>query len=143
MPPDQLEIMYRRFLMCVPQTGSMSRVFQILQNERERSLLISWPPDSAHSLSGGDFAKLVGNVQISAGVPGGSDAKTSCTRRHKALQDMPPVFGCQVESIFIPHGKFAVRIHPLSYPYKCSLHKVLLFLPATRLTRPSPARQLR
>lgn len=118
MPREQLDIMYRRFLMCVPQTGSMSRVFQILKNQRERPL-ISWPPDSAQSLSGNDFAKLVGNVQISAGVPGGSDATTSCTRRHKALQDMPADFGIQVESIFIPHGKSSVRIQPLSCPYKC------------------------
>jgi len=142
MPRDQLDIMFNRFLMCAPQTGSMSRVFQILQNERKRPLLITWPPDSAHSPSSGDFAKLAENVQISAGVPGGSDAKTSCTRRYKALQDMPAVFGCQVESIFIPHGKLHTHT-PLSCLYKYSLHKVPLFLPATRLTRPILARQQR
>lgn len=119
MPPEQTETLHNRFLMCVPQTGTMSRVFQILLNERERPLLLSWPPDSTQGPHSGDFAKLVENVQISAGVPGESDAKTSCTRRYKALQDMPAVLGYQVESIFIPHGKLPLTPFPLPcFPYK-------------------------
>lgn len=104
MPQEQIETLYRRFLMCSPQTGTMSRVFQILLNQGERPLVLSWPPDSGHGPSSRDFAKIVENVQNSAGESGGSDAKTSCTRRHKTTQDMHSVFGCQVESIFIPHG---------------------------------------
>ncbi|KAF9521679.1 hypothetical protein CPB83DRAFT_778335 [Crepidotus variabilis] len=114
LPQEQIETLYRRLLVCAPQTGSMSRVFQILLNERERPLLLSWPPDSAHGPNSRDIAKLVENVQISAGVPGGSDAKTSCTRRYKASQDMPTVFGCQVESIFIPHGTIIFACHKVN-----------------------------
>jgi hypothetical protein len=105
MSMDQIGLLYRRLLVCIPQTGTMSRVFQILANQPDRPLLMSWPPDAAHPPSSRDFAKLVENVQIGSGVPGGNDAKTSCTRRYKALQDMPPGFGGEVESIFIPHGK--------------------------------------
>jgi len=103
MPQEQIETLYRRLLMCIPQTGSMSRVFQVLSNERDRSLLLSWPPDAAQCPTSREFAKLVENVEI--GVPGGNDAKTSCTRRYKAEQVEHPVFGGPVESIFTPHGK--------------------------------------
>jgi len=105
MSLEQIQLLYRRLLACIPQTGSMSRVFQILSNQRDKPLLMSWPPDSSQGPTSRDFAKLVENVQIGDGIPGGNDAKTSCTRRYKALQDMPPVFGGEVESIFIPHGK--------------------------------------
>ncbi len=54
---------------------------------------MSWPPDQPGAPTRRDFAKLVENVQIGTGIPGGNDAKTSCTRRYKALQDMPPGFG--------------------------------------------------
>ena len=105
MPPDQIDLLYRRLASFVPQPENMSRVFQILSNQRDRSLLFSWPPDPIHGPASRDFAKLVENVQIGTEVPGGNDAKTSCTRRYKALQDVPQVFGGEVESIFIPHGK--------------------------------------
>ncbi|KAJ3481910.1 hypothetical protein NLJ89_g12174 [Agrocybe chaxingu] len=114
MPMEQIELLYRRLLVCIPQTGTMSRVFQILANQRERPLLLSWPPDSAQGPTSRDFAKLVENVQIGTGVPGGNDAKTSCTRRYKALQDVPQVFGGEVESIFIPHGTIIFACHKVS-----------------------------
>lgn len=108
MSMEQMQLLYRRLLVCIPQTGTMSRVFQILSNERDRPLLISWPPDPSQGPTSRDFAKLVENVQIGREVPGGNDAKTSCTRRYRALQDMPPVFGGEVESIFIPHGELTL-----------------------------------
>ncbi|KAF8149847.1 hypothetical protein B0H34DRAFT_666911 [Crassisporium funariophilum] len=113
MPVEQVELLYRRLLGCIPQSGSMSRVFQILANQREKVLLMSWPPDSAQGPTSREFSKLVENVQIGSGVPGGNDAKTSCTRRYKALQDMP-VFGGEVESIFIPHGTIIFACHKVN-----------------------------
>jgi hypothetical protein len=105
MPTAQIEVIWRALLMCVPQTGNMSRVFQILSTQRDNPLLMSWPPDPAHGPNSRDFAKLVDNVHIGADVSSGNDAKTSCTRRYKSSQGMPQVFGGEVESIFIPHGK--------------------------------------
>lgn len=104
MNHEQIELLYRRLLMCIPQTGSMTRVFQVLANQPDRPLLMNWPPDQGQGPSGRDFAKLVENVQIGTSLPNGNDAKTSCTRRYKALQTMPPGVGGEVESIFIPHG---------------------------------------
>jgi len=103
---DQISILFRRLLVCIPQTGTMNRVFQILSNDAERSLLFSWPPDPSQHTEGGakEFAKLVDNVNLGTGLNGPNDAKTSCTRRYKALHDIP-TFGGDVESIFIPHGK--------------------------------------
>ncbi|KAF9565221.1 hypothetical protein CPC08DRAFT_684180 [Agrocybe pediades] len=114
MPLEQIQLLYRRLLVCIPQKDSMSRVFQILSNQRDKPLLMSWPPDSSQGPTSRDFAKLVENVQIGDGVPGGNDAKTSCTRRYKALQDMPPVFGGEVESIFIPHGSIIFACHKVN-----------------------------
>lgn len=105
MDGEQIQLLYRRLLICIPQSGVMSRVFQILSNQQDRPLLMSWPPDQGQGPTGRDFAKLVENVQIGTGTPNGNDAKTSCTRRYKALQNMPSVVGGEVESIFIPHGK--------------------------------------
>lgn len=107
MSLEQIQLLYRRLLVCIPQTGTMTRVFQILSNLPERHLLISWPPDQGQGAgpTGRDFAKLVEDVQIGTGMPNGNDAKTSCTRRYKALQHMPAMMGGEVESIFIPHGK--------------------------------------
>lgn len=108
MNTEQVQILYQRLLAVVPQPLSMSRVFQILLNQPERSLYMSWPPE--HQEPGGptskDFARLAQDVQISNAVSSGTDAKTSCTRRYKAHQTMH--FGVdnnkEVESIFIPHG---------------------------------------
>ena len=102
MSTTQIEVLWRALLMCVPQPGNMSRVFQILSAQRDRPFLISWPPNSDQGPNSRDFAKLVENVQIGADVDG---AKTSCTRRYRSSQRMPQVFGGEVESIFIPHGK--------------------------------------
>jgi hypothetical protein len=105
MNTEQLDLLFRRLLVCIPQHTNMNRVFQILANDPNRHLLISWPPDQGQGAGRKDFAKLVEDVQIGPGVPIGNEAKTSCTRRYKALQSMPAVVG-EVESIFIPHGKY-------------------------------------
>jgi len=110
MAPEQLELVFSRLLVCVPQTGAMTRVFQILSNQPDRQLLMSWPPDPSvqgSGPSGRDFAKLVEQVQIGSTTATGNDAKTSCTRRYKAQQNMAGEMG-EVESIFIPHGKFSL-----------------------------------
>jgi len=77
--------------------------------------MISWPPDQGQGPTGRDFAKLVEDVQIGPGVPSGNEAKTSCTRRYKALQSMPAVLG-EVESIFIPHGSVIFACHKVNPP---------------------------
>jgi hypothetical protein len=100
---DQIQLLFRRLVVCIPPPGNMNRVFQILANEPNRRLMVSWPPDQGQGPAGRDFAKLVEDVQIGPGAPTGNEAKTSCTRRYKALQSMPAVAG-EVESIFIPHG---------------------------------------
>ncbi|KZT73143.1 hypothetical protein DAEQUDRAFT_722264 [Daedalea quercina L-15889] len=115
MNTEQVQILYQRLLAVVPQPLSMSRVFQILLNQPERSLYMSWPPE--HQEPGGptskDFARLAQDVQISNAVSSGTDAKTSCTRRYKAHQTMH--FGAdnskEVESIFIPHGSIIFACH--------------------------------
>jgi len=98
---QQIELLYQRLLVCIPQTTNPSRVFQILSNEDEKSLLLTWPPDQGQ---GREYAKLVEAVNIRPTEQTG--AKTSCTRRYKALQNMP--MG-EIESIIIPHGQF-IRI---------------------------------
>jgi hypothetical protein len=113
MAPEQLELVFRCLLEDIrPQPGAMSRVFQILSNEPGRQLLMSWPPDphqQSSGPSGRDFAKLVEQVQIGTAVATESEAKTSCTRRYKAQQNMAGELG-EVESIFIPHGKFFLTL---------------------------------
>ncbi|KAJ7475802.1 hypothetical protein FB451DRAFT_1244826 [Mycena latifolia] len=111
---DQIQLLFRRLLVCIPQLSNMNRVFQILSNE-QRSLLISWPPDQGQGPAGRDFAKLVEDVEIGPGAPSGNEAKTSCTRRYKALQTMPAVAG-EVESIFIPHGSVIFACHKVNSP---------------------------
>ncbi|KAJ7284933.1 hypothetical protein C8J57DRAFT_704389 [Mycena rebaudengoi] len=111
----QIELLFRRLLVCIPQLNNMTRVFQILANEQSRRLLISWPPDQGQGPAGRDFAKLVEDVQIGPGAPTGNEAKTSCTRRYKALQAMPAVAG-EVESIFIPHGSVIFACHKVNAP---------------------------
>ncbi|TFK28086.1 hypothetical protein FA15DRAFT_86164 [Coprinopsis marcescibilis] len=115
MTSEQIELLTSRLLVCIPQTGSMNRVFQILANEPDRRLLLSWPPGPHQSseATSHDFAKLVESVNMAVGVPGANDAKTSCTRRYKALHNMP-IFGGEVESIFIPHGCIIFACHKVS-----------------------------
>jgi hypothetical protein len=105
MNADQIQLLYGRLLVCLPHPPtSLLRVFQILANDEGRQLLMSWPPDTNHPPSGRDFATLVENARIGTATPDESGAKTSCTRRYKALQTTPSAIGGEVESIFIPHG---------------------------------------
>ena len=103
MGMEQIQLLYRRLLVCLPQTRN-TRVFQILANQPDRPLLMNWPPDQGHGPTGRDFAKLVEDVRIGTGPPSAKDAKTSCTRRYRSTQDMSATMS-EVESIFIPHGK--------------------------------------
>ncbi|KAJ7739776.1 hypothetical protein DFH07DRAFT_839874 [Mycena maculata] len=116
MNDEQVQLLFRRLVVCVPQApGLTNRVFQILSNRPNRPLLVSWPPDQGQGPSGRDFAKLVEDVAIGPGAPTGNEAKTSCTRRYKALQTMPAVAG-EVESIFIPHGSVIFACHKVNSP---------------------------
>lgn len=93
------------------------RILQILRNEPNRQLVITWPPEAAflqahQTIPKEDtLARLAQHVQIghSIGSGGGDDARTSCTRRYKSIEtfEEPTPEGSktfQVESIFIPHG---------------------------------------
>ncbi|KZT22369.1 hypothetical protein NEOLEDRAFT_1097775 [Neolentinus lepideus HHB14362 ss-1] len=123
MDNQQISLMYNRLMHSVPQTGTMERVFQILLNQQgNRHCLISWPPDPASGQSDGvaskDFVRLAEEVQLGESPSGGaSDAKTSCTRRYKALQPIN-VSGSddvkEVESIFIPHGTIIFACHKVN-----------------------------
>ncbi|KAJ7815516.1 hypothetical protein B0H14DRAFT_3111832 [Mycena olivaceomarginata] len=93
MNTEQLDLLFRRLVVCIPQLTNMNRVFQIFAND----------PNRRAGAGRKDFAKLVEDIQIGPGAPTGNEAKTSCTRRYKALQSMPAVAG-EVESIFIPHA---------------------------------------
>lgn len=118
MDSNQAQLLYQRLGEHVTNPGNMRRVFQILLNRSERPLWMSWPPDSStDGPTSRDFAKLAEEVQIDNTVHG-SDAKTSCTRRYKALQPiyMGPEGHKQVESIFIPYG---------SSPFSASLDTFL------------------
>lgn len=111
--------LYERVPSSVPsyQNGDGTlRMLQILKNEPERSLLMSWPPDPRYTdqqqyggvPSASDLAQLVKHVKIDGG---GGEAKTSCTRRFKSSRPLNvsdpygSVRQVEVESIFIPHGK--------------------------------------
>lgn len=115
MQRDQIDLLFNRLLMCIPQTGTLHRVFQILANDSEKKLLMSWPPDPSQLTDGGaqDFANLVDTVNMGTGLSGPNEAKTSCTRRFKALHDIPS-FGGEVESIFIPHGSIIFACHKVN-----------------------------
>jgi hypothetical protein len=90
----------------------MSRVFQLMMNRPDRTLLLSWPPDRDQAPSARDFAKLSGDVQIRGDAAGASDAKTTCTRRYKATSTIQTPDGFRdVESVYIPHGRF-LHGHP-------------------------------
>lgn len=119
MPPEQIQLLFQRLLMCVPQqspSNTHTRIFQILANQPRRQLLLSWPPDQGNGFTGRDFAKLVENAELAAGPQKGNDAKTSCTRRYRATQLMSPSLG-EVESIFIPHGP-----SPFLFPFPRRAH---------------------
>ena len=110
MSQDQVNLLFQRLCNSTPPTSSMDRVFQILLNQPDRPLWVSWPADR-QQVQGGpiskDFAKLAVDVNLGNQSNGPSEAKTSCTRRYKAQQTMS--FGVDgyrdVESIFIPYGK--------------------------------------
>lgn len=105
MTQEQAEILYSRLLSNIPHNGNMSRVFQVLMNQPDRALLLSWPPDRDQAPSARDFAKLSGDVQIRGDAPGTNDAKTTCTRRYKATSTIQTPDGFRdVESVYIPHG---------------------------------------
>ncbi|KAI0049763.1 hypothetical protein FA95DRAFT_1537482 [Auriscalpium vulgare] len=115
MTQHTAQALYSRLFSAVPQSGSMSRVFQIMMNTTERSLLLSWPPGQDHGPTARDFAKLAEDVQIGTNAQEASNAKTSCTRRYKSLQNMPSEDGVrQVESIFIPHGSIIFACHKVN-----------------------------
>ncbi|TFY65049.1 hypothetical protein EVG20_g5732 [Dentipellis fragilis] len=113
---QEAQVLYQRLYNTTPQSGSMSRVFQILQNQPDRSLMMSWPPELPHGPTARDFARLSEEVQIgNSNIQTGSDAKTSCTRRYKALQTMTSSDGIrEVESIFIPHGSIIFACHKVN-----------------------------
>lgn len=103
---EQAQILYSRLLSNIPNNGNMSRVFQVLMNQPDRVLLVSWPPDRDEAPLARDFAKLSADVQIRGDVPGANDAKTACTRRYKAASTIQTSDGFRdVESVYIPHGK--------------------------------------
>ena len=113
MNDQEAQLLYQRLLHSIPQSGNMSRAFQILLNQSDRPLLFSWPPQQTQGPTASDFAKLSDEVQIENSPHTGNDAKTSCTRRYKALQNMTSSDGVrEVESIFIPHGSFSPLLHP-------------------------------
>lgn len=109
MSLQQVQLLLSSLVQHIRQQPSSERVFQILLNEPDRPLLFSWPPDH-QQVQGApmskDFAKLALEVNI-GNTATGTDAKTSCTRRYKAQQNMH--FGSEgnreVESIFIPYGR--------------------------------------
>ncbi|EJD06682.1 uncharacterized protein FOMMEDRAFT_144624 [Fomitiporia mediterranea MF3/22] len=106
------------------------RILQILRNQPDRPLVLSWPPDSTlfqsnpTVLIANSLAQLAQHVQI--GYSGGSgkdnDARTSCTRRYKSVQTvrLPSFNGSKlmhVESIFIPHGMVIFACHKVIDSY--------------------------
>ncbi|KAL1747148.1 hypothetical protein HDZ31DRAFT_32602 [Schizophyllum fasciatum] len=119
MTLDHFQLLFRRLLVCVPQAGSGIRVFQILSNQQERQLMLSWPPDQGHGPMGRDFSRLAEKVAMGSGPPGEIDTKTSCTRRFRSMQTMPGI-GADVESIFIPHGSIVFACHKVNAPSRAS-----------------------
>ncbi|KAH8100079.1 hypothetical protein BXZ70DRAFT_1025238 [Cristinia sonorae] len=114
MGVDQVHLLYSQLVSKVPQPPSMNRVFQILLNQPDRALWMSWPPDppQGQQPSSKNFARLAEDVQIGSSAASSTDAKTSCTRRYKALQTMQ-LQDCsqEVESIFIPYGSIIFACH--------------------------------
>jgi hypothetical protein len=135
MDDEQAQILYSRLLSNIPNNGNMSRVFQVLMNQPDRVLLVSWPPDRDQAPLARDFAKLSADVQIRGDVPGANDAKTACTRRYKATSTIQTPDGFRdVESVYIPHGKL-LHGHTLSHsnPSAIRLHNFRLSLSQFRL----------
>lgn len=115
MNQEQANILYSRLLDNIPRSGNMSRVLQVMMNQPDRTLLLSWPPDRGQAPLARDFAKLSGDVQI-RGDSAGSDAKTTCTRRYKAsstIQTSSDSFR-DVESVYVPHGSIIFACHSVS-----------------------------
>ncbi|KAG9122328.1 hypothetical protein FRC07_001357 [Ceratobasidium sp. 392] len=114
MTTDHAAELYDRLQnLASPSHGPPDRIFQILINQPARPILFSWPPEG---YTAGEFGKLVHRMQI-----GGPDdarsrnedsAKTSCTRRYKATQQVADAGTLkEVESIFIPHGAVIFACH--------------------------------
>ncbi|THH02800.1 hypothetical protein EW026_g114 [Hermanssonia centrifuga] len=118
MGMHEVKLLHDRLCQAVPQPPSMDRVFQILLNQPDRSLLFSWPTDRYQGQGplSKDFAKLASEVTIGNAVSNGTDAKTSCTRRFKAQQSMQytPEGPREVESIFIPYGSVIFACHKVN-----------------------------
>ncbi|KAH8117744.1 hypothetical protein DFH11DRAFT_1850561 [Phellopilus nigrolimitatus] len=132
---EQACVLYQRLYDSVPppkiifqhDSDPPLRVFQILRNQADRPLVLSWPPEASF-LQGQytrpaaqDLARLAQHIQIGYSLCGGgeSDARTSCTRRYKSVQnvDVPTTEGTeslQVESIFIPHGMIIFACHKVN-----------------------------
>ena len=107
MNQEQAHILYSRLLNNIPHSGNMSRVFQVLTNQPDRAILLSWPPDRDQPPLARDFAKLSGDVKTCGDSAGYSNAKTTCTRRYKASSTIQTSDGFRdVESVYIPHGRF-------------------------------------
>ncbi|KAI0303815.1 hypothetical protein B0F90DRAFT_1329070 [Multifurca ochricompacta] len=118
MSQEQAQILYSRLLSNIPHSGNMSRVsrvFQVMMNQPDRTLLLSWPPDRDQMPLARDFAKLCGDIQIRGDAAGASDAKTTCTRRYKASSTIQSSDGFRdVESVYIPHGSIIFACHSVS-----------------------------
>ncbi|KAJ3815134.1 hypothetical protein EV368DRAFT_79023 [Lentinula lateritia] len=107
---EQLRHLSHNLLMCAPKS-SHGRVFQILNNTSARPSLFTWPPPQEGS-SEKDFTDLAKSVEFRQSGSSISQAKTNCTRRFKALQEL---HGTDVvESVFIPHGSVIFACHKVS-----------------------------
>ncbi|TBU63084.1 hypothetical protein BD310DRAFT_945502 [Dichomitus squalens] len=115
MGMEQAQLLYGRLQQALPPPPTMSRVFQILLNQPNRPLCLSWPQERPGEPTSKDFARLAEDIQITST---GTDARTSCTRRYKACQVMEFSMGDkrEVESIFIPHGAIIFACHKIT-PY--------------------------
>lgn len=141
---QQARELYDKLHVSLPITHSIfdnvdqpSYVLQILRNQHDRSLIMSWPPilvlDGSYSQSfAEDLASLAQLVRLNyASSEDGQEARTSCTRRYKNTHntfirtDAGLKFAA-VESVFVPHGKI---ISVTFFEFRTHLHKDLSFLP--------------
>ncbi|KAI6011489.1 hypothetical protein EDC04DRAFT_2609889 [Pisolithus marmoratus] len=119
MNASHLQLLYQQLQCCSPQSGVLSRVFQILTNSsnQDYQLLFTWPPDTSHEYSNKPSAKAF-SKRVEGVLPSSHDAnvKTSCTRRWRIGGTMPAIDG-KVESIFIPHGWWSldVTLHAMCF----------------------------
>ncbi|KDQ57187.1 hypothetical protein JAAARDRAFT_35789 [Jaapia argillacea MUCL 33604] len=143
----QVQLMFQRIYAHVPQTGNMDRVFQILSNEGGRTCLMSWPPPGQGHPDGPtakDFARLAEEVQIGGtGAGATTDAKTSCTRRYKALQSINMGTGVvkEVESIFIPHGSIIFACHKVNEQPRSTENPPIAYNPQNPYAPPTQHQQ--